>query len=123
MIALDFISGEINQGPDIISEEELKVIKMKEKIEKKKEINKNNYLLNGIDELIRVISIIWIYFFRNFFSLGIFFVVFFSFFFMDRKKNRFLILYILLPMLLATLAFSHIGNIDGLFEDLVEEEK
>ena len=122
MIALDFISGEINQGPDIISEEELKVIKMMEKIEKRKEINKNNYLLNGIDELIRVISIIWIYFFRNFFSLGIFFVVFFSFFFMDRKKNRFLILYILLPMLLATLAFSHIGNIDGLFEDLIEEE-
>ena len=122
MIVLSFISGEINEGPDILSEEELKVKKMKEKIEKRKEINKNNYILNGIDELIRVISILWIYYFRNFFSLGIFFVVFLSFFFMDRKKTRFLILYILLPMLLATLVSSHISNIDGLFENLDKNE-
>ena len=122
MISLAFISGELNKGPDILSEEELKAMKMKEKIEKNKEINKNNYILNGIDEIIRVISIFWVYYFRNFFSLGIFFVVFFSFYFIDRKKNRLLILYILLPMLFLTLTFSHISNIDGLFEDLRKDK-
>ena len=122
MSTLAFIYGEINKGPDILSEEELKVNKMKEKIERHKEINKNNYLLNGIDELIRVICIVWIYFFRNFFSLGIFIVIFFSFYFIDRNKNKFLILYLLLPMLFLTLIFIHISNIDGLFENLKEDK-
>ena len=123
MLNLAFILGELKSGPDILSEEELKAQKMKEKIEKNKEINKNNYILNSIDEVIRVISISWIFYFRNFFSVGIFFVVFFSFYFTDRKKNRFLILYILLPMLFLTLLFSHVSNIDGLFENLEEDSE
>ena len=123
MLSMAFILGELRQGPDILSEEEMRVEKMKKKIEKHKELNKNNYIMNGIDEIIRVISIVWIYYFRNFYSVGIFFVVFFSFYFIDRKKNRCLILYLLLPMLFLTLAFSHIGNIDGFFEDLNEDRK
>jgi hypothetical protein len=122
MISLAFICGELNKGPEILSEEELKVDKMKKKIETNKEINKNNYILNGIDEIIRIISITWIYFFRNLFSIGIFFVVFFSFYFIDRRKNRCLVLYLLLPMLFLTLSFSHISNIDGLFEELDNEK-
>lgn len=122
MLVLTFILGELNKGPDILSEEELKAKKIKERIERSKEINKNNYILVAIDEIVRVISIIWIYFFRNYFSIGIFFVVFFSFYFIERKKNRFLILYLLLPMLFLTLSFSHISNIDGLFENLEEDE-
>ena len=118
MISLAFILGELNKGPNIMSEEELKVDRMKKKIEKNKELNKNHYILNGIDEINRVVSIFWIYYFRNFFSIGIFIVIFFSFYFIDRKKNRFLILYLLLPMLFLTLVFSHISNIDGLFENL-----
>ena len=123
MTVLAFISGEINQGPEILSEEELKAKRMREKIEKKKEINKNNYILNGIDEILRIISILWIYYFRNVFSVGIFFVIFFSFYFVDRRKNRFLLLYILLPMLFLTLIFFHISNIDGNFEDLKTDEE
>ena len=121
MLSMAYIFGELRQGPNILSEEELKVDRMKKKIEKHKELNKNNYILNGIDEIIRIISILWIYYFRNFYSVGIFFVVFFSFYFVDRRKNRCLILYILLPMLFITLVFSHIGNIDGLFENMSEE--
>ena len=116
ILSLAFILGELKSGPDILNEEELKVKKMKEKIEKNKEINKNNYILNAIDEIIRVASIIWIFYNRNFFSVGIFFVVFFSFYFTDRKKNRILILYILLPMLFLNLLFSHVSNIDGIYE-------
>ena len=123
MLSMAFILGELRQGPDILNEEEMRVEIMKKKIEKHKELNKNNYIMNGIDEIIRVISIIWIYYFRNFYSVGIFFVVFFSFYFIDRKKNRCLILYLLLPMLFLTLAFAHIGNIDGLFENLNEDRK
>ena len=123
MISMAFILGELRQGPDILSEEEMRVEIMKKKIEKHKELNKNNYIMNGIDEIIRIISIVWIYYFRNFYSVGIFFVVFFSFYFIDRKKNRCLILYLLLPMLFLTLAFSHIGNIDGLFENLNDDRK
>ena len=118
MISLAFILGELKKGPDIMSEEELKADIMKKKIERNKEINKNNYILNGIDEINRVVSIFWIYYFRNFFSIGIFISIFFSFYFIDRKKNRYLILYLLLPMLFLTLIYSHISNIDGLFENL-----
>ena len=80
-----------------------------------------------MDDIMRIVSIIWIYYFRNIFSVGIFFVAFFSFYFFDRRKNRFLIIYILLPMLFLTLIFSHISNIDRLFEalqkDKVKEKK
>ena len=123
MISLSYILGEVNQGPDIISEEDLKVLKTMKKIEKNKELNKNNYILNGIDEIIRIISIFWIYHFRNFYSVGIFFVIFFSFYFTDRRNNRILILYILLPMLLLTLSSSHISNIDGFFENLSKDKE
>ena len=69
-------------------------------------------------EIERIISIIWVYYHRNYYSLGIYLVIFCSFFFVDITKNKCLILFILTPILLITIASYHIGNIDGIIEDL-----
>ena len=69
-------------------------------------------------EIERIISILWTYYYRNYYSLGMYIVLFFSFFFVDIVKNKFLILFILTPTLLITIGSYHISNIDGLFENL-----
>ena len=50
-------------------------------------------------------------------------VLFFSFFFVDIKKNKFLILFILTPILLIKIGSYHISNVDGIIENLDDEEK
>ena len=65
-------------------------------------------------EIERIISILWTYYYRNYFSLGMYLVLFFSFFFVDMAKTRFLVLFILVPILLITIGIFHISNIDGL---------
>ena len=85
-----------------------------------------NYLMkhpNFNYEIERIISIIWTYYYRNYYSLGMYIVLFFSFFFVDIKKNKFLILFILTPILLITIGSYHISNVDGIIENLDDEEK
>ena len=50
-------------------------------------------------------------------------VLFCSFFFVDIIKNKFLILFILTPILLITIGSFHISNIDGIIENLTSDDK
>ena len=74
-------------------------------------------------EIERIISILWTYYYRNYYSLGMYLVLFCSFFFVDIMKNKFLILFILTPILLITIGSYHISNIDGIVENLTDEDK
>ena len=74
-------------------------------------------------EMERIISILWTYYYRNYYSLGMYLVLFCSFFFGDLIKNKFLILFILTPILLITIGSFHISNIDGIIEDLSDDNK
>ena len=80
-----------------------------------------NYLIehpNFNYEIERIISILWTYYHRNYYSLGIYLVLFCSFFFVDIMKNKYLILFILTPILLISIGSLHISNIDGILENL-----
>ena len=84
-----------------------------------------NYLMthpNFNYELERIISILWTYYYRSYYSLGMYLVLFFSFFFNDIMKNKFLILFVLTPILLITIGSFHISNIDGIAENLNDDE-
>ena len=74
-------------------------------------------------EIERIISILWTYYYRNYYSLGMYIVLFCSFFFVDIIKNKFLILFILTPILLITIGSFHISNIDGIIENLTSDDK
>ena len=74
-------------------------------------------------QLCRVISIFYIYFYPNFFSIGILVTFSFSSLYLDVNKNKNLTVYLLTPMVIFTIMLYHISNINGLFEDLNDEEK
>ena len=74
-------------------------------------------------EVSRILSIIWTYFYRNIFSFGILVFIFISFFSPHTKRNKYLVLYILSPMLVLSLGFFHVSNIQGYFEYMTNEEK
>jgi hypothetical protein len=71
----------------------------------------------------RVMSIAWMYFYRNYYSLGIFITVFFSFLFISTKSNKFLTIFLLTPMVFISLVCFHFSNINGFFENYEGEEK
>lgn len=73
-------------------------------------------------EASRVLSILWTYFYRNIFSLGILVFIFISFFTPHTKRNKCLVIFILTPMLILSLFAAHISNIRGFFEDLEEKK-
>ena len=134
---------EVKKGNIITDNSKLKnkpIIKEdKEKTEKDKIVKKKSLLfnINIVYRLIRflmrhpnfnyeierIISIVWVYYYRNYYSLGIYLVIFCSFFFTDIAKNKCLILFILTPILLVTIASYHISNIDGIIENLDEEDE
>jgi len=74
-------------------------------------------------EIERIISIIWTYYYRNYYSLVMYLVLFCSFFFVDRIKIKYLILFILTPILLMTIGSFHISNIDGILEKISDDDK
>ena len=76
-----------------------------------------------IIHLIRVLSIIWIYYFRNYFSIGIFINLFFSFVINNMKTIRIIIIFLLIPITMGLFSCLHICNINGYFENLKEDEK
>ena len=91
-----------------------------------KEIIKNIYLFITspvfIIQFSRVMSIFWMYFYRNFYSLGIFITVFFSFLFINATSNKFLTIFLLTPMVFVSLICFHFSNINGFFEYFETEE-
>ena len=74
-------------------------------------------------ETTRILSITWTYFYRNLYSFGILIFIFLSFFSVHIKKNKCLVIYILTPMLIASLSTFHITNIKGIAEGFNEYEK
>ena len=76
-----------------------------------------------IIQFCRVISIFYIYFYPNYFSIGILITLLFSSVYLDINKNKKLTIYLLTPMLIATILFYHISNINGLFENFSEERR
>ena len=74
-------------------------------------------------EVSRILAIIWTYFYRNIFSFGIIIFVFISFLNPHAKRNKYLVIFILSPMLVLSLGFFHISNIRGILEDISDTEK
>ena len=74
-------------------------------------------------EASRILAIIWTYFYRNIFSLGILIFIFISFFSAHTKRNKYLTIFILTPMLIISLCSVHISNIKGILEGLTHEEE
>ena len=64
----------------------------------------------------RIMAIIWIYSFRNFYSLGIFIWLFFSFVYLHITSNEFWSKFVLIPCISISLFSIHISRIDGVFE-------
>ena len=76
-----------------------------------------------IIQFCRIMSIAWMYFYRNFYSLGIFITLFFSFLFINTKSNKYLTIFLLAPMIFISLACFHFSNINGYFENYEEVER
>ena len=99
----------------------------KDKIGFMAKINKNIiYFLTHSEfilHLIRIISVFWIYYLRNLFSIGVFLSLFFSFILNDIKKIKNIIVFLLIPVINVSLLFFHISNINGYFEDLDDDDK
>ena len=74
-------------------------------------------------EISRIISITWTYFYRNIFSLGILIFIFISFLSPHIKRNKYLVIFILSPMVLLSLCAFHISNITGMFKNLSQKEE
>ena len=119
-----------------ISKHELQIAK---KNEDSKENNVKKGILNIIyDQLAvimlnpyfilhicRIMAIIWIYIFRNFYSLGIFVWLFFSFLYLHISNNKFWVKFVLIPSVIITFFSIHISRIEGIFviSDEIEKEK
>ena len=82
--------------------------------------SKPNFILH----IVRIMAIIWTYFFRNFYSIGILLWIFFSFLYIDIINIRFFSIIILIPSTIASLACMHISRIlNSYFSDLKEKSK
>ena len=74
-------------------------------------------------EASRILSILWTYIYRNIYSLGILIFIFISFFSAHTKRNKFLVICILSPMLILSLCSAHISNIKGIFDGITDLER
>ena len=66
----------------------------------------------------RISAILWLYFYQNFYSIGIIIWLFFAFLFKHIQSNRFVTITFLSPMVIICLFCYHLSNIDGYFDDL-----
>ena len=71
----------------------------------------------------RIMAIIWIYSFRNFYSLGIFIWLFFSFIYLHITSNEFWSKFVLIPCISISFFSIHISRIDGVFEFNSQEKR
>ena len=117
------------------------LLKHKNKISEQKEKEENNQKVvfqkikiffihffthqDFIIHLIRVLSVLWIYKLKNFYSIGIYIYLFCSFVFNIISKSRILIISLLIPINIISFCSLHISNINGYFENLeiIESEK
>ena len=73
--------------------------------------------------IFRILSLIWIIQLKNFLSLGVFGFVFFSFLFENTKFIFNLFIFLLIPINLISLCCLHICNINGVSEDLSQNNE
>ena len=66
----------------------------------------------------RLMAIYWLYIYRNFYSLGIFIWLFFSFLYLHIGSNEFWTIFVLIPSIFISLSSIHISRINGVYEDL-----
>ena len=72
---------------------------------------------------IRVLAIVWLYFKRSFYSIGVFFWLFLSFLYLNYYNIRTLTIYILMPMIFISLISNHGSRIfSSYFNDIKTEE-
>ena len=135
LITLTFSINTINnkQMSIIIENENLdnQLIIIKKK--KTNEISQNNGKFKGVLKFLtsplliiqfcRVMAIFYIYLYPNFYSTVIFIPLFLSFLFLDINKNKSLTIYLQCTMVLITILFYHISNINGLFENYSDERR
>ena len=114
------------------------LLKHKNKLSEKNEIEENNQksIVNKIKiffihffthqdfiiHLIRVLSVLWIYKLKNFYSIGIYIYLFCSFVFNIISRSRILIIFLLIPINILSFCSLHISNINGYFENLENTE-
>ena len=105
--------------------------------EEENEIKQNNCLTKILNKflkffsgpyfilhIVRILAIIWIYCYRNFFSLGIFLWIFFSFIYLDVNPIKTLSVFILLPATFVSLGCMHISRIlNSYFSNLDDDLK
>ena len=113
--------NEDNDNLDIVPNDK----KEKEKICNKIKDALVNFFTNSEFLLffIRILSIIWMSILRNFFSLGIFAFLFFSFIFDDMNNISYLVIFILIPTEFLTIGCLHLCNINGISESLDNDQK
>ena len=88
---------------------------------KNKFFNKLALLLTSpffILHICRILAILWLYFFRNFYSLGVFIWLFFSFLYLHIGTNKVWTIFVLMPCISISLFSVHISRIDGIYEGL-----
>ena len=114
-----------------LSRHELQIAKKDGDSQKKEEQDENKNIFNKLYDkfcllwvnpyfilhICRIMGIVWIYIFRNFYSLGIYIWLFFSFFYLHITSNKFWTNLFLIPCLSISLFSIHISRIDGCFEN------
>ena len=148
LICLFFTIRVINNSNDLNENENKKILEQKddEKEEKEEKEEKSKItlffsnIINSIKnffnnifkfivspsfiiQLCKIMSIFWMYFYRNYYSLGIFITLFFSFLFVNVSSNKYPTIFLLAPVVFISLISFHISNIKGNLENLVGEEK
>ena len=84
-----------------------------------------DYLLSPsfILHMSRISAVFWLYFYQNFYSIGVIIWLLFSFLYLHIKNNRFVTITFLLPMVMVCLFCYHFSNIDGFFENIDDNDK
>jgi hypothetical protein len=84
-----------------------------------------NYFLSPsfILHVCRISAVFWLYFYQNFYSIGVIIWLLFAFLFKHIKSNRFVTIIFLAPMVIICLFCYHLSNIDGFFENIEDNKQ
>ena len=84
-----------------------------------------NYFLSPsfISHICRISAVFWLYFYQNFYSIGVIIWLLFAFLFKHIKSNRFVTIIFLSPMVIICLFCYHLSNIDGFFENIEDNKQ
>ena len=72
---------------------------------------------SNILHVCRISAILWLYYYQNFYSIGVIIWLFFSFLYIRVTSNKFVTIIFLAPMVFVCLFCYHLANIDGFIEN------